>query len=215
MIIELNFHDPIWVISQIFAFFALITMFWSFQIKNKIKMMVLLGLGTMFLAISALFLENYTLMVLFGLAAIRNYVFSYLDWRVVKGKYVAKWLPYFFAGVFVSSTVASTVILVYVLQVPTVGAWLEWLICITLIGLIIGNVLEGTDLMRVSFVVNRIFNIINHAYFNNAIAVIIACLTISSNIIFYIRQLVAWMKERKAARLEAEQALKSEEQSAI
>ena len=204
MTIELNFHDPIWIISQIFAFFALITMFWSFQIKNKIKMMVLLGLGTMFLAFSAVFLENYTLTVLFGIAAVRNYVFSYIDWRISKGKYVAKWVPYFFAGVFIVSTVASTVILVYIIQVPIVGAWLEWLICITLIGLIIGNILEGTNLMRISFVVNRVFNIINHAYFNNAIAVIIATLTISSNIIFYIRQLIAWLKERKAAKLESE-----------
>ena len=195
--IEFHFHDPLWIVSQVFAFFALVTMFWSFQITNKIKMMVLLGIGTMFLAISAYFLSNYTLMVLFGLAAIRNYVFSYLDWRTSKGNIVPKSVTYFFAGVFVASTVISTVVLVYIFRVPTVGAWLEWLICITLIGLIIGNVLEGTNLMRISFVVNRVFNIINHAFFNNVIAVIIAMLTISSNIIFYIRQLVSWIKKRR------------------
>jgi len=203
--IEFHFHDPLWIVSQVFAFFALVTMFWSFQITNKIKMMVLLGLGTMFLAISAYFLSNYTLMVLFGLAAVRNYVFSYLDWRTSKGNIVPKWVTYFFGGVFVVSTVVSTVVLVHVLRVPTAGVWLEWLICVTLIGLVIGNVLEGTNLMRISFVVNRIFNIINHAYFNNVIAVIIAMLTISSNIIFYIRQLVGWIKKRRAAAQVTEQ----------
>ena len=193
MTLDLYFNDPIWVISQIFAFFALITMFWSFQIKNKIKMMLLLGIGTMFLSVSASFLDNWTLAVLFGLAAIRNYVFSYLDWRVSKGKKVYKWLPYFFAGVFVTSTVTATALL----WPLGMSLWLEVLICVTLIGLIIGNILKGTDLMRISFVLNRIFNIINHIYFNNAIAVIIAMLTISSNLIFYTRELIAWRKERK------------------
>jgi hypothetical protein len=80
--------------------------------------------------------------------------------------------------------------------------WLEWLICLTLIGLIIGNVISGTDLMRVSFVANRVFNIINHWHFNNVIAVFIACMTISSNIIFYIRQLVGRLRKRKKEKRE-------------
>ena len=195
-IVNYYVHLPTWWISQVFAFFSLITMFWSFQIKNKIKMMLLLGLGTTFLAISAAFLGNWTLCALFALASVRNYVFCYLDWRRSKGHHVAKSTYYIFAAIFISATVGSTVLLVHVIAVPTAGTWLEWLICITLIGLIIGNVLTGTNLMRVSFVVNRMFNIINHAYFGNAIAVIIACLTISSNIIFYIRQLVGWLRAR-------------------
>jgi hypothetical protein len=174
-------------------------MFWSFQITDKIKMMLLLGLGTTFLAVSASFLGNWTLAVLFGLASVRNYVFCFLDIRLAKGKPTARWWWYFFGVVFITATLASTVVLVYILQVDTVGAWLEWLISITLIGLIIGNVMEGTHLMRISFVVNRIFNIINHAYFGNAIAVIIAMLTISSNILFYTRQLVAWLRKRNKA----------------
>jgi len=195
--IDYDFSDPFWVISQFFSLLALICMVGSFQFKDKIKMMLLLGFGTTFLAISASFLGNYTLGVLFGLAAIRNFVFVYLDTRVKHGKYVAKWLPYFFAGVFSTLTIISTVLLVHVIQVATYGAWLEWLICITLIGLIIGNVLKGQNLMRLSFVGNRVFNIINHVYFNNAIAVIIAVLAIVSNFVYYLRMFIEWRKKRK------------------
>ena len=192
-----SIHDPTWIISQVFAFFALVTMFWSFQIKDKLKMMLLLGLGTTFLAVSAAFLGNWTLMVLFGVASVRNYVFCYFEWRGLKGRTVARWVWYFFAGVFISTTVVSTILLVHIWQVDNAGVWVEWLICITLIGLVIGNVTSGTHLMRVSFIFNRAFNIINHWYFLNVIAVIIACLTISSNFIFYGRELARVIRERK------------------
>ena len=186
-----------WIWSQVFAFISLIFSVWSWQVKNKVRMMFLIGMFSAFLVMSAFLLINYTLALLFGLAAIRNFVFCYLDWRVEKGKYVAKWLPYFFAIFFASATIISTIVLVYIIQVDTVGAWLEWLICITLLGLIMGNILKGTNLMRISFIANRTFNIINHYAFNNLIAVIIALLSISSIIIFYIRLLVEHMVKRK------------------
>ena len=197
-IMNYRIYENTWWISQAFAFLALIVMFWSFQIKDKLKMMLLLGLGTTFLAVSASFLDNWTLTVLFALASVRNYVFCFFEWRALKERPVARWWWYFFGGVFISGTVASTIILVHIMQVPIAGVWVEWLICITLIGLIVGNVITGTDLMRLSFVANRTFNIINHWYFYNVIAVIIACLTISSNIIFYVRMFFAWRKQRKA-----------------
>ena len=196
-IIDYELHRPAWQISQVFAFFALITMFWSFQIKNKLKMMLLLGLGTTFLAVSAAFLGNWTLCVSFSIASVRNYVFCYFEWRALKERPVRRWLWFFFAGVFITVTLGSTITLVHIVQVETAGTWVEWLISLTLVGLIVGNVITGTNLMRVSFVANRAFNIINHAYFNNVIAVIIACLTISSNIIYYIRQFAAWKKEHR------------------
>ena len=206
-IINYRIYETTWRISQFFAFLSLIVMFWSFQIKDKLKMMLLLGLGTTFLAVSASFLGNWTLTVLFALASVRNYVFCYFEWRGLKGRAVSKWWWYFFAGVFITATVASTVILVHIIQVDTAGTWVEWMICITLIGLIIGNVISGTDLMRISFVANRTFNILNHWYFANVIAVIIACLTISSNIIYYIRVFVAWNKKRNKGSPAAEQVL--------
>jgi len=215
-IANIYIHQNTWRISQVFAFLSLIVMFWSFQIKDKLKMMLLLGLGTTFLAVSAAFLANWTLTVLFGLASVRNYVFCYLEWIQLRGRLVPKWIRskkiqawgdypskvvpkwvwYSFGALFIVATIASTVILVHIMQVEVSGIWVEWLICATLIGLIIGNVTPGTHLMRISFVANRTFNIINHAYFGNAIAVIIACLTISSNIIFYVRQLVGWLRKR-------------------
>jgi len=203
---DFKFHDPMWVVSQVFAFFALVTMFWSFQIKDKLKMMLLLGLGTTFLSVSAALLGNWTLTVSFGIASVRNYVFCYFEWRALKERAVAKWLWYFFAGVFIFVTTGSTVVLVHIIQVETSGIWVEWMICLTLIGLIIGNVITGTNLMRLSFMANRAFNIINHWYFNNVIAVFIACMTISSNLIFYIRQFISWYRKRRLSTTAAPEA---------
>jgi len=183
-----------WVVSQIFAFFALIFSIWAWQIKNKVRMMFFVGIFSALLAISASFLENYTLGVLFGLAAIRNFVFCYIDHRVAKGDNIPRWISYAFAALFAVATIASTIILVHIIRVDTVGWWLEWLICVTLLGLIVGNVMEGTNLMRSSFIANRVFNIINHVYFVNIIAVIIAASAIGSNVVFYIRQFVAKRK---------------------
>jgi len=186
-----------WLISQGFAFVSMIFSIWSWQVKDKVKMMFLLGMFTSFFVMSAFLLQNYTLAILFGLAAVRNFMFCYLDWRVAKGKYVAKWLPWMFAAIFAVTTIGSTIILVHVIRVDTVGAWLEWLIAVTLLGLIAGNVLEGTHVIRGSFVLNRTFNIINHIEFNNMIAVIIALLSIGSIAVFYIRMLIEWLAKRR------------------
>jgi len=180
----------IWIVSQIFAFIALIFMVWSFQEKKKLKVMLLLGFGTFFLAISAAFLENWTLAVLFAIASIRNYVFWFFDWRVSRGFNVPKSRYYFFAGVFITATVLTTALIGHL----GYAWWLEIMICVTLIGLIVGNVLEGQNVMRLSFVANRVFNIINHVAFGNAIAVIIAALAIGSNGIYYFRMLLAWRR---------------------
>jgi len=210
---DINFSDPYWITSQVFSFIALVFMVWSFQIKNKVILMLFLGIGTTALAISAAFLGNFTLSVLFGLAAVRNYVFSYFDWRGSRGNDVPKWLYYSFAALFTALTVVSTILLVHVWHVDTFGAWLEWIICITLVGLIVGNVLKGTNLMRVSFIGNRVFNIINHVYFANVIAVIIAVLAIISNIIYYVRMFITWNKKRKenASVLPEEVVMQTEE----
>lgn len=155
--------------------------------------MTLIGVASTALAISAPFLQNYSLGVLFGLAAIRNFVFAYLDWRVSKGKQVAKWLPYTFAGFFAIATIVSTVILAH----TGMAYWLEWLICVTLLGLILGNILKGTNLMRVSFIMNRVFNIINHLYFGNLVAVIVAVCAIVSGVLYYVRMLRTHMRGKK------------------
>jgi predicted membrane protein len=98
--------------------------------------------------------------------------------------------------VFAAATITATALLWH----TGMALWLELLICITLLGLIVGNILKGTNLMRVSFIANRVFNIFNHIYFANLIAIIIAVLAIVSNIVYYIRALVAWIKKRKQKR---------------
>ena len=197
-----------WWVSQIFALIALISFIWGWQIKNKVRMMVLIGIASTALVVSAAFLGNFSLAVLFGLAAIRNFVFAYLDWRIAKGKPTAKWLTYFFAGVFAVSTVTASMLFIFVPTLRQFVAfngtawWLELLIMVTLLGLILGNILKGTNLMRVSFMLNRVFNIISHVYFLNLIGVIIASMSIGSNIVYYSRMLVRRIKgtdEKSAA----------------
>ena len=156
-------------------------------------MMILIGLGSTALALSVPLLGDISLGVLFGLAAIRNFVFAYLDWRVKKGKAVAKWLPYLLAGVFAAATITSTALL----WQSGYALWLEILICVTLLGLILGNILKGTNLMRISFVLNRVFNIISHVFFGNIFAIITDSVSILANIGFYARRLDEKMGTKK------------------
>ncbi|MCL2629925.1 MAG: YgjV family protein [Firmicutes bacterium] len=196
---NIDFSNPMWWASQVFAFFALIFFVWGWQIKDKVKMMTLIGLASISLAASAPFLGNWSLAVLFGLAAIRNFVFAYIDSRAKKGIVYGKWVTYLFATIFAVATITATTLILTVFKdsIKVHSVWLEILICGTLLGLILGNVLAGTHLMRWSFVANRAFNIVNHVFFGNIIAVVIAGLSISSNLVFYLRQIIAYVKKRK------------------
>ena len=189
--------NPMWILSQVFAFIALVFMVWSFQCKEKLNVMLLLGFGTFFLALSAAPLGNWTLASLFIQASVRNYVFWFFDWRVKKGIQVPRKYYNISAVFFSTLIVLSTIYFVHILQVPITNVVVEWCIAATLVGLTIGNVLKGQNVMRLSFVVNRMFNIYNHIFFLNAIAVIIAALAIGSNGIYYLRLLAAWNKKRK------------------
>jgi len=187
---ERHWQSPMWRLSQVFAFFAFIFSIWSWQMKDKVKCLFLVGMFSWLLVISAALLGNWTLSVLFGLAAVRNFVFCFFDWRGRRGKVVARKWYVIFAWIFAISTFSSTIVLVHIMRLPSVGWWLEWLICITLLGLIIGNILQGTKLMRWSFVANRVFNTINHAYFANVIAIVIAVAAILSNLLFFARMAI-------------------------
>jgi hypothetical protein len=200
---ERHWQSPMWRLSQVFAFYAFIFSVWSWQMKDKVKCLFLVGMFSWLLVASAALLGNWTLAILFGLAAIRNFVFCYFDWRGRRGKTVARKWYVRFAWVFAISTFGSTILLVHVLPMldilhtPFFAWWLEWLICITLLGLIIGNILEGTRLMRWSFVFNRVFNIVNHAYFANVIAVVIAVAAILSNLLFFARMAIDSARKKK------------------
>jgi hypothetical protein len=190
----------LFIVSQIFAFFAFIFSIWAFQVKSKIWLLLLTAIFSSFLAGSATFLHNFTLAVLFGLAGIRNFVFCWYDWRQSKGFLVPMTTYYVWAIIFGVATVGSTIYMVHILQVRTVGWWVEWLSCITLIGLIIGNIQKGTNMMRLSYVANRFCNIVNHVYFANIIAVIIAISAIISNAVYYLRLLYEKMTRKDVKR---------------
>lgn len=193
---ERHWQSPMWRLSQVFALFAWIFSVWSWQMKDKVKCLFLVGMFSWLLVVSAALLGNWTLAILFGLAAVRNFVFCYFDWRGRRGREVARKWYVVFAWIFAISTFGSTILLLHVfpaldiMHVPTYAIWLEWLICITLLGLIVGNILQGTALMRWSFIFNRVFNIVNHAYFANVIAVFIAVAAILSNLLFFARMAI-------------------------
>jgi len=201
-----RFTSWVWWISQFFALICLVFFIWCFQIRNKVKMMTLTGIGCMAFAVSAALLSNFAISGMFVLAGIRNFVFAYFDWRIAKGKRMDKWLYYFFCGFFIVTTIASTVVLnlpsvVYFLSrgyyaVSRTPIWLEVVITATLIGLIVGNILKGTNVMRISFIINRIFTIINHIFVGNLIGMIIAVCAIISNFVYYIKLFIDIKKKR-------------------
>jgi len=201
-----QFTNWVWWLSQFFALICLVFFIWCFQIRNKVKMMTLTGIGCIAFAVSAALLDNYAIAAMFVLAGIRNFLFAYFDWRIAKAKKMPKWLYYFFCGFFIVTTIASTVVLnlnpvVYFLSrgehsQPLTPLWLEIVITATLIGLIVGNILKGTNVMRVSFIINRVFTIMNHLIVGNLIGMIIAVCAIISNFVYYIKLFIDIKKKR-------------------
>jgi len=177
----------LWIVSQVFMFFALVTIVISLQVKNKRNLLFLIGVCYVFFSLNLIFLQDWIVLITILVALCRNFVFAFFEHCAEKGKPLPKWVGQ-----------ASVVFFIVALIVPTIFLWtwwFDWILIAGSIPIIIGAYFKGTHLLRVAIMVKAALNIINFVIFVNIIGIIFESFVIGSSIVFYIRLLVS--KKRK------------------
>jgi len=165
----------IWVLSQVFALFALICIVIAFQSRSKDKTLLLTIIFNIFMTVSALLLKNYIIVGIVSIAVIRDASFLLRE----KHKPNDKILSYINLIVIL---IISFTVLIFVST-----TLLDYLLMVSALFLIYGSWAKGVHLIRISRVTYNILAAINHLYVGNYISILIECFTTASIIIFYIR----------------------------
>jgi len=176
---ELTVELPVWIISQIIGFIGVVLCVWSFQIKSKVKMLVLVGAANIFFGLAAGLLLNWVVFWLLLVAAIRSFAFSYLEQRRVRGKRTHK-----------SVSLSLMIVFIFVLIVAVAFTWIWWLDWVLLaisIFIIYGNYAKGIHKLRIGLTTYESAVIINYVVFFNIVGVIQSILLLGAMVVFYIR----------------------------
>ena len=188
---ELTVSLPLWIIAQGILFVAIVLQVYAFQVRNKKKTLILAGLFSACTAVSSALLLNWVVFSLMTAAAVRNFVFAYLEHRKTTGKVTPQWvlrllLVFFF--------VAFTVPVVF-----THVWWLDWVLLAATLIIVYGTYANGIHIFRFGFVSFNSFLIVNHIVFFNIVGIIQSVLVISSIAVFYVRVFVKKRKLQVAA----------------
>ncbi|MCL2847970.1 MAG: YgjV family protein [Firmicutes bacterium] len=189
-----NFENvglPTWIISQIFAVFALVMIVLSMQAKTKIRTMIFLMVFNALMIVSTALLSQWLIVGISALAIIRDILFI---WR-------EKYYP--------NNRGAALVTLFYILSISIILSYLtiDWswptlhlvnAIILQLFSMffIFGAWKKGVHFIKISRFFLAISALIYHIIFQNYTAVIIEIFCICSIIVFYIRFMVSKRKER-------------------
>jgi len=191
-----NFDEtglPIWILSQVFSFFALIAIVLCMQAKTKMRTLAFLMAFNALMIISTALLRDWLLLGICALGIVRDVLFiwrekNYPDRRdvalvtlfyILAVSLVLSYLTIDWAGGTLRITLAIIIQLMAMLFI--FGAWRK-----------------GIHLIKIVRFFFAIFIVINHIFVRNYIAIAIEVFCFCSVIVFYIRFL---LKRHKDARI--------------
>lgn len=169
-----------WIVSQVFAIITLICVALGFQFKSKSSTLLVSGLAAIFLALSVAFLENWILVGLMAISAVRSFTFAWVDSRKTP---ISAAMHFFLMLSFMVLTVILTVITMIYFE----WWWFDFFLLTASLFIIFGQWAKGIHFLRIALVVYSVFAIINHAVFLNVTAILVESVIIVSIVIFYIR----------------------------
>jgi hypothetical protein len=168
-----------WVISQVFAFAAVVFTMICYNIKRKTLMLTFLAAANLTSAIAAGLLLNWTVFALTGVALIRSIGFTYIGHREDTGKHTPKWIPIAFMIFIMAASI-------------TVGAlvwewWLDIVLIVVAVVIVIAMWFKNTHFLRGMMAMWDAFVIVEYLMFFNVIGIVQAGLSLAAMIIFYTR----------------------------
>ncbi|MCL2228547.1 MAG: YgjV family protein [Firmicutes bacterium] len=179
---DLHVSLPVWIVSQVFMLFALVTIVISMQLKNKRRLLLAVGLVYIFYAINLALIQNWIVFVTIVVALVRNLIFAYYERRAEKGKQISNTTGWVTVFVFMLAIIIPTIFLW--------SWWFDWLLAAGSIPILIGAYVKGIHLFKTAIILKAILNIISFVFYLNLVGIIYETVVITSIIAFYIRLLV-------------------------
>jgi len=174
---------PLWIVSQIFAFLALIVIVYAMVFsKTKTKTLVLIICYNALMFVSTALLSNWLLSGVYSVAIFRDLVFIWREKKHPSNKNLAVATLLFFWVI--SATVACFTIN---WGLPSLQLALAIVIQCLSFFVIFGAWAKGVHLIRISRFTFDVFAIINYIIFQNYIAILINLFAMASIIVFYVR----------------------------
>jgi hypothetical protein len=170
-----NIGLPIWILSQVFAFFALISIILAFQSKTKTKTLLFTIAFNSFMSVATILLQNYVLTGIVAVAVLRDITF------ILREKYRPDSKVWSYLSLFFFLALSLTVSLI------TATWWFDYLLLVTALFLIYGSWAKGVHLIRISRVAFCALVIVNHVINYNYVGIVIEVFSILSIAVFYIK----------------------------
>jgi len=188
---ELTVSLPLWIISQIAIFLAVVLQVVAFQIKNKTTMLFFAGTWSALIAISTGLLLNWVVCGILAISAVRNWVFAYFEHRRTKGKEVHQNITLALFLLF-SAFIIISVALTWVW-------WLDWVLLATVLTISYGGYAKGIHIFRLGYIAYYSFVIVNHLVFFNVVGIAQSVLLLGAMAVFYFRFFKNKMKPKDEA----------------
>lgn len=169
----------LWIASQVFACAGLICIVYAYQVKDKVKTLVGIGIASLFGVVSFALLGNWVVVMLVFFAAIRCFVFAHIEKRNESGNPMNRRTSFFIMLGFMLLTIIAVAIVR--------EWWFDWILLLASCFLIYGNWAEGIHMIRISGLVYAFLAIINHVIVGNLVAIIIEVFAAVSIILFYVK----------------------------
>jgi len=194
-------NDGIWVASQCVGFVALALCVWALQIKDKPKMLIVNGIACSVICASLALLQNWVVLAILAVAAIRSFIYAYIEILRRRGKKIPTWLPYV---IMVALMIATAVPVVF-----TWNLWVDWVLMGISLVVIYGTVTKEIHIFRVSLLIYGGFAIVNHVYFDNIIGMVTESVQILAILVFYAMFFFAKHKNKEVVNANGQQQQES------
>ena len=168
-----------WIISQVFAFAAVVFTMTCYNIKRKTLMLTFLALANLTSAIASGILLNWTVFGLTAVALVRSIGFTYFGHRADTGRPVPKWIPIAWMLLIVTASVIVGA-LVY-------EWWLDAVLIVIAVAVVVAMWYKNTHIFRATLGLWDAFVIMSYLMFFNVIGIVQASLSLAAMAVFYIR----------------------------
>jgi hypothetical protein len=176
---ELTVSLSLWIASQISGFVCVAFSMYAFQIKRKANTILAIGIANIFLATSLALLQNWVVFSLISVAAIRSFVFYFIELRAEKGKEIKPVISFLLMIIFMIISIIPVIF--------TQTWWFDWVLLGCSLFIIFGNWAKGIHLFRLGCMSYDSLVVVNHIKYFNIIGLIQSALLVGAVIVFYIR----------------------------
>jgi len=165
----------IWILSQVFTLFALISIVIALTAKKKSKTLLFTIIFNAFSTVGSIFLQNWILAGIVGVATFRDIVFLLRETYAPDNKLLSLFTLILFLAI--SFTVSWL----------TNNWWFDFLLMAAALFIIYGSWAKGVHLIRISRIVFCVLAIVNRAMRFDVIGIVIEVVCIVAIIYFYIK----------------------------